>query len=335
MNGHTEIVVADIGGTNARFALANIGEDGAIRLGEAIKLPTADYPGLPSAFRAFAKRLGRDLPPVAAFAVAGPVRGKQLQMTNSHWLLDFDRIREELALETGLFLNDFEAVAHAVGAVPEGDLRYLTGSDGPLPRDRPCTVVGPGTGLGVALLLPDSGRVVPTEGGHIDFAPLDPIEERLLSRLRQRHRRVSVERVVSGPGLRAYVETLAEMEGEPVPPGDDKALWSAAMAGETPLLSDALDRFCRSLGSVAGDLALTHGPGSVVIAGGLGLRLADHLPQSGFAARFTAKGRYEGLMASLPVRVITHTEPGLFGAAAAYRGSCAADAPISIAEGAA
>ena len=314
-----KLVVADIGGTNARFALAEIGEGSALSLGEPVKLPTADYPGLPSAFRAFAKQIGRELPSAAAFAVAGPVRDKRLQMTNSHWLLDFDRIREELGLETGLFLNDFEAVAHAVGAVSESDLRYLAGPEGPLPKDRYCTVVGPGTGLGVALLLPDSGRVVPTEGGHIDFAPLDALEERLLSRLRKRHRRVSIERIVSGPGLRAYVETLAEMEDEPVPPGDDKALWSAALAGETPLLRDALDRFCRSLGSVAGDLALAHGPGSVVIAGGLGLRLAGYLPQSGFVQRFTAKGRYEGLMAGLPVRIITHPEPGLFGAAAAFR----------------
>lgn len=317
MSGPTEIVVADIGGTNARFALAEIGASGIV-LGEPVKLPTADFSGLPSAYRAFEKEVGRELPKLASFAVAGPVRGERLQMTNSPWLLEFDAIRRELSLDSGIFLNDFEAIAHAVGAAPDADLAHLTGPEIPLPIDRPCTIVGPGTGLGVAILLPDNGRVIATEGGHIDFAPLDTVEERVLERLRARHRRVSIERVVAGPGLRAFAEVLAEMEGQPMPSGEDKELWTAALAGKDNIFVAALDRFCRSLGSVAGDLALAHGPGSVVIAGGLGARLAEHLPQSGFATRFCAKGRYEGLMATLPVKIITHGEPGLFGAAAAF-----------------
>ena len=125
-----------------------------------------------------------------------------------------------------------------------------------------------------------------------------------------------VERVSSW-GMH-WLEPLAEIDGLDPPKGDDKTLWTRALAEDDPLLRGALDRFCRSLGSVAGDLALAHGPGSVVIAGGLGLRLAEFLPTSGFAERFCAKGRYEPLMATIPVRIITHPEPGLFGAAAAF-----------------
>lgn len=312
-----EILVADIGGTHARFAIASIDAE-SITLSEPAKLATADFDGLPSAIRAFAEQIGRALPKRAAIAIAGPVRGVGVQMTNSPWRVDFAAVEADLRFDACLWLNDFEAVAHAVGAVPESNLRIVCGPGEALPRDRPCTVVGPGTGLGVAILLPDNGRVIATEGGHVDFAPLDEFEEALRAKLRAKHGRVSVERVVSGSALRAIVETLAEADGVPTPQADDRTLWTRALATEDALASTALDRFCRSLGSVSGDLALAHGPGSVVIAGGLGLRLADKLPQSGFRDRFVAKGRYRQLMESLPVKAITHPEPGLLGAASAF-----------------
>lgn len=313
----TQILVADIGGTHARFAYAHLA-DRDIALDEPVKLATADHGDLSSAIRAFAKQTGRDMPTSAAIAIAGPVRDARVRMTNSPWVVDFAAVESELELERCLWLNDFEAVAHAVGEVPVSDLRDICGPQGVLPRDRPCTILGPGTGLGVAILLPEDGRVIATEGGHIDFAPLDGFEEALLTKLRAQHGRVSVERVLSGPGLRAFFEVLAEAEGKAVPARDDKALWSRALAQEDKMSEDALERFCRSLGSVAGDLALAHGPGSVVIAGGLGLRLADSLPRSGFCERFAAKGRYRELMESVPVKAITYPEPGLFGAAAAF-----------------
>lgn len=313
----TEILVADIGGTHARFALASLA-GGSISLGQPTKLATADHDGLPAAIRAFADLAGRDLPASAAIAIAGPVRDAKVKMTNSPWVVDFAGVGRDLGFDACLWLNDFEAVAHAVGAVPPSDFRNIAGPEGPLPVDRHCTIVGPGTGLGVAILLPDTGRVIATEGGHIEFAPLDPFEEAVLARFRAQHGRVSVERVLSGSGLRAFVETLAKADGVAMPQGDDKALWTRALGKQDDLSGEALERFCRCLGSVAGDLALAHGPGSVVIAGGLGLRLADVLPQSGFRDRFVAKGRYRELMESLPVRVITHPEPGLFGAAAAF-----------------
>jgi glucokinase len=182
-------------------------------------------------------------------------------------------------------------------------------------------VVGPGTGLGVAHLWRDGAghyRVQATEGGHIDFAPLDEIEDAILVRLRQRHRRVSVERVVSGPGLVDIHEVLASLEGRAVPPRDDKALWQAGLDGSDSLAAAAVDRFCMALGAVAGDLALAQGASGVVVAGGLGFRIKDTLLRSDFAGRFCAKGRFAGMMAAMPVKLITHPQPGLLGAAAAF-----------------
>ena len=196
----------------------------------------------------------------------------------------------------------------------------LCGGAKPLPREGVISIVGPGTGLGVAQLLRREGRyhVIETEGGHIDFAPVDPLEDQILVQLRRRYRRVSVERVASGMGLGNLYEALAAIEGRPATFQDEKALWAAAMAGEDSLAAAALDRFCLSLGAVAGDIALAQGAEGVVIAGGLGRRLADHLPRSGFRGRFVAKGRFERRMDEMPVKIITYPEPGLFGAAAAF-----------------
>jgi glucokinase len=194
----------------------------------------------------------------------------------------------------------------------------------PLAETGTISIIGPGTGLGVAHCAGDravdSGyHVQATEGGHIDFAPLDSDRGCDPGRLRKRHRRVSVERVVSGPGLVDIYETLASIEGRAIQQLDDKAFWALGTSGEDSLAAAAVDRFCLSLGSVAGDIALAQGGfAGVVIAGGLGLRIKDTLLRSGFAERFRAKGRFEGLMAGLPVKLITHPQPGLFGAAAAF-----------------
>jgi glucokinase len=160
--------------------------------------------------------------------------------------------------------------------------------------------------------------VIETEGGHIDFAPLDTLEEQILSHLRKHYRRVSVERVASGQGLANIYEALAALEDRPVHFREGKELWQAAMSGEDSLAAAAFDRFCLALGAVAGDIALAQGAKAVVIAGGLGQRLINHLPRSGFRDRFIAKGRFERMMDEMPVKVITHPQPGLFGAAAAF-----------------
>ena len=322
MTNPTPLVVADVGGTHARFAIAEVADGRVTRIGESTTLKAAEHASFQLAWAAFADRHGGTLPRRAAIAVACLVDGEVLKLTNSPWVIRPALIDEKLALDHHILLNDFEAVAHAVTAVPVDDLVPLTG-----PVDWPSTgvitVVGPGTGLGVGQLVRDerSHRVLATEGGHIDWAPLDSLEDQILAQLRPRFRRVSAERVACGPGLGNLYEALARIEGRAVVRPDDRTLWEAALDGTDTLAVAAFDRFCLALGAVSGDLALAHGANAVVLAGGLGARIANRLPGSGFAERFVAKGRFESRMRAIPVRVITHPEPGLLGAAAAYAGA--------------
>ena len=315
-----EIVAVDIGGTHARFALAEVADGQVITLGEPVTLRTAEHASLQSAWETFRAQAGRPVPRAAALAVACPVDGEVLKFTNNPWSLRPAQIGEALGLERHILINDFAAVGHAIASLGSEHLAHVCGPGRAFGADEVISIVGPGTGLGVAQIFRREGRnhIVATEGGHIDFAPLDTLEDALLARLRQLHRRVSVERILSGPGLVAIHDVLATMEGRAVPTQDVQALWTLALAGSDSLAAAALDRFCMTLGSVAGDIALAQGGTAVVIAGGLGQRLASHLPLSGFVQRFAAKGRYEARMAGIPVRLVTHPQPGLYGAAAAY-----------------
>lgn len=314
-----ELVAADIGGTHARFAIATCRDDGGIDLSHEARLKVAEHASLQSAFEAFAGGLGRPVPRVAGIAVAAPVDGELLKLTNNPWVIRPGLIAERLGLDRVTLVNDFAAVAHAVAVSGPGDFAHLAGPEGQLPDRGVVSVIGPGTGLGVAALLKGQpSRVIPTEGGHIDYAPLDSLEDLILGHLRARFRRVSVERIVAGPGLANVHGALAAIEGRAVPARDDTTLWQDAIAGTDSLVQAALDRWMLSLGSVAGDLVLAQGGSALVLAGGLLPRVAHLLPQSGFHSRFTAKGRFEARMAGIPVLRITHPEPGLLGAAAAY-----------------
>lgn len=314
------LVAVDIGGTHARFAMAEVAGGKVIALGEAVTLKTAEHGSFQLAWQEFERLSGGTLPPAVAIAVAGPVGGDIIHFTNNPWIIRPALIPERLGADKYVVVNDFAAVAHSVAQADDAHFLHVCGPDQPLPERGAISVVGPGTGLGVALLLrlEHGYHVQPTEGGHIDYAPLDRIEDQILAHLRRRHRRVSVERVVAGPGIVDIYETLGAIEGKAITRQDDKALWAAGMDGSDPLATAAVDRFCLSLGSVAGDLALAHGSSALVLAGGLGFRIRDSLVASGFADRFIAKGRFEALMAAMPVKLITHPQPGLFGAAAAF-----------------
>lgn len=316
----TEIVAVDIGGTHARFAIAEVEGGRVVRLETECTLRTIDHASLQTAWEAFGTEIGRPLPPAAGIAVAGPVQGELLKLTNNPWTIRPASIAETLGAEHYTLVNDFGAVGHAVAQLGDEHFSHLCGPERPLPEEGVISIVGPGTGLGVAQLLGRNDRyqVIETEGGHIDFAPLDSLEDRILANLRIRHRRVSVERIASGMGLSNLYEALAAIEGRAVRFRDDKALWQAAIRGEDSIAAAALDRFCLSLGAIAGDIALAQGAQAVAIGGGLGLRLADHLRRSGFHDRFIAKGRFEQRMRDMPVKIITHAQPGLFGAAAAF-----------------
>lgn len=316
----SEIVVADIGGTHARFALAEIGEGRVLSLGEPVTLRTAEHASLQRAWEAFGETLGRPLPRAAGIAIATPIAGEVLKMTNNPWIIRPALIPSKLGVDSHVLVNDFGAVGHAVAQLGPEHFAHLCGPDTPFPESGPLSIVGPGTGLGVAQVVRADGHyhVIETEGGHMEFAALDRIEDAVLERLRSQFTRVSVERVVSGPGLAAIYETLARIEGRAVVSRNDRELWSMALEESDSLAVAAFDRFCLSLGSAAGDIALVQGAKGVVIAGGLGHRISDRLKQSGFATRFAAKGRFQSLMESIPVKLLTHEQPGLYGAAAAY-----------------
>lgn len=322
-----DVVVVDIGGTHARFAIASISGDGAISLDEPETLHTADHASFQTAWEAFRTRKGGTLPAAVSMAIAGPVGSPGnpnpvIRFTNNPWIIRPALINEKLGVERFTLVNDFAAVAHAVARADDNQFLHLAGPDQPLGREGTISVIGPGTGLGVAHLYRSAGgdyRVQATEGGHIDFAPLDSIEDAILARLRQRHIRVSVERVVAGPAIVDIYEALAALEGRSVPELDAITIWGLGTSGEDSLAAAAVDRFCLSLGSVAGDLALAQGGfAGVVIAGGLGYRIRETLLSSGFGSRFKAKGRFESLMNAIPVKLIVHPQPGLFGAAAAF-----------------
>ncbi|MBN8829997.1 MAG: glucokinase [Sphingomonadales bacterium] len=281
----TELIAADIGGTNARFARATLDARGTPTLGAVRKYKVADHPNLAACWQRFAADEGGKLPDKASIAFAAPIAQEVIKLTNSSWTIRPAQLAQELGLAQVRLVNDFAAVAHAVARLPNGELPLLFGPDTP-------------------------------------FAPLDGLEAQMLDLLRQQYRRVSTERICAGPGLNNLYRALATLTHEKVELLSDADLWSAALDGSNALARQALERFCLSLGSVAGDLALAHGPKAVVLAGGLTQRMRDFLVnESGFHSRFTAKGRYEALMRTIPVRLATHPEIGLYGAAAAYRES--------------
>jgi glucokinase len=316
-----EIIAADIGGTNARFARATLDEQGVPTLGTVRKYKVAEYASLQACWAHFARDEGSPLPTAASIAFATAIGRDVIKLTNSSWVIRPDTLADDLGMAQLRLVNDFEAVAHAVSKLPQDNLELLFGPDEPFPKNGSVTILGPGTGLGVAMIAFDDGvpHIVATEGGHTDFAPLDALEGRILDYLRDKFLRVSTERVVSGPGLNNIYKAIATIQHERVELMNDGDLWQAALDGTDDFARGVLERFCLCYGSVAGDLALAQGPHAVVLAGGLTQRMKGFLPASGFHGRFSAKGRFESLMKNIPIRLADHAEIGLFGAAAAFR----------------
>jgi glucokinase len=313
----TELLAADIGGTHARFALAQVEDGRVLQLGETLPLKTADYTGLAQAWQAFAHHLGRPLPSAAALAFAYPVENDLPQLTNMPWTIDATTLPDTLGVDRHVILNDFAAIGHAVATLGPSHFLHIAGPDIALPTSGVISIVGPGTGLGVGLVIRNSAQyqVIASEGGNMDFSPHDDLDDRLMAALRKRYGHVSAERVISGPALRDIYAVIADAEP---PYADDRDLWKAAIEGGDRTAAAALERFCHCLGAFAGNIALAHGANALVLGGGLGLRLRDHLPASGFAESLAAKGDYRSILEQLPVKLIAHPEPGLYGAAAAF-----------------
>lgn len=310
------VAVADIGGTHIRFALARISGERVDSLSEPVTLRTADHRSLRTAFAAFGEASRQPLPRSLGIGFAGPVTGDRLGLVNNDLVIDRSSLPGELGLDRLVVVNDFAAIGHAVARLGPEHFLHVTGPEVPLPKEGLTTILGPGTGLGIAQLLRlgDQAHVLGTEGGHFDFAPLDAVEDGILAFLRDRFGRVSAERILSGSGLLNIHEALTGGSCRV----DDRSLWAAALDRTDPSAVAALARFCLSFGSIAGDVALTHGAHAVVLAGGISQRLRHHLASSDFAERFVAKGRFRRHMEAMPVKLINHPQPGLFGAAAAF-----------------
>ena len=305
-------LIGDIGGTNARFALARPGQPGytAERV-----YACADHPSLEQGIEAYFRDVGLRHPGTICLAVAGPVLDSTVQFTNSHWQIAERPLRNRFEIERVRLINDFAAIAHGLPLLGEHDLLRL---GGPPPPDLSrgnyrLGVLGPGTGLGAAGLMHDNGlsTVLVTEAGHVGFAPETPEQRQLLARLQTRFERVSDERVASGAGLENIYWALRR-------PGDPSAsaaeIFERAAAGQTPA-GRAVDLFFELLGQIAGNLALSMGAfQGIYIAGGIVQRHRELLRTSRFRAGFENKGRHHGIMARVPTVAIRHPQPGLLGA---------------------
>lgn len=306
-------LVADIGGTYARFALAGTGK--RAKIGDIRAYRAEDYANLTEAAREFLRSAGAQ-PAAACFAVAGPVTDEVVEFTNSPWTLDVAATRQALGLHSLVAVNDFEALAAGVPLLGRED--FFCVKSGVAAVDAPVLLIGPGTGLGQALIVPGrGGRIVPTEGGHVAFAPRTEEEAILLRFLAREYGRVSIERLLSGPGLLNIRRFLsAESGGSSVYPQADD-LTRAAAEGRDPLAARALDIFFGILGAAVGDAALSTGArGGVILGGGILPKNREALTKSPFVERFLDKGRMRGYVEAVPIDLIVREGAALLGAAA-------------------
>ena len=332
MSGNSLALVADIGGTNSRFALTNLAAP-RVELQQVQSLRSSDFASVQLAIDHYLASTDAK-PTRAALSVAGPVGNDEIRLTNRAWCFSRNELQALLGLDEMLMINDFGAVAWSIPALQPKHLTTLHG-DPAAPLRGPITVLGPGTGLGVALLVDSHDRgwhAVETEGGHASFAAIDDEERVIEAWLTAKHGRTSNERVLCGEGLSeidAILRGALPILPLQAPTSGETSLRpalrapaeivAAAIEGDDPAALRTLERFCAVLGSVAGDCALVHGARTVVIAGGIVPRFIPFMRSSAFRERFIAKGRMATMLESLQVHVINHPNPGLLGAATALR----------------
>ncbi len=307
-------MIGDIGGTNARFALAT--EAG---FSSPVTLCCADFESADDAIRHYLREVSADSPEVICLAAAGPVVGNQVRITNNHWTLNAGRISEDFGIEKVRLMNDFGAAAHSILQLSEDDYRVIGLPDAkPLSDDRfDFAIVGPGTGFGAAGLVRRGLTTIPIvgEGGHVGFAPRTQVQVEMLNALRGRFDRVYIDRLVSGPGIENIYWALTQIHGEESTQGSARDIFSRSADGSDPRATESIAMFFDLLGQVAGDFALSIGAvDGVYIAGGIAKRYPDQLMKSGFRSAFEDKGRHRAYMENIPTLLITHDEPGLLGA---------------------
>ncbi|MBY8603815.1 glucokinase [Burkholderia arboris] len=302
-------LLADIGGTHARFALETArGEIDCVRV-----YRCGDHAGVADAVRSYLRDTGAARVRHAAIAIANPVDGDRVRMTNLDWGFSIGATRRALGFDTLHVVNDFTALAMAVPYLPAGQRRQVGG--GCAQAGGAIGVLGAGTGLGVSALVRAGDAWVPLsgEGGHASFAPADEREDDVLAYARTRWPHVSFERLAAGPGIAVIHAALAARDGRPVVEADPAAIIERALAGDADC-GATVDCFCAMLGTFAGNLALTLGAtGGIHIGGGVVPRLGARFDASPFRARFEAKGRFAGYLARIPTFVITAPYPAFAG----------------------
>lgn len=309
-------LVGDIGGTNARFALAD--PEGGY--GYEHTLGCADFETAQTAIQSYLDSVGAPAPDVICLAAAGPVVDQTVRFTNNHWVIDMAALGAASGTERVRLINDFEAIAWSIPALGPTD-SVTIGLPEPAPlagKDFTVAITGPGTGLGAVglkargdLLLP-----IPGEASHSGFAPETKVQIEILEAIRERYDRVSVERVISGPGLENLYWALCTIHGEQRQSLDAAAVFAAALDGSDARAAEAVQVFFEVLGQFAGDFALSlNAHDGVFIAGGIAKRYPELVETGRFRSGFENKGRHRPMMERIPTQLITHPEPGLLGAA--------------------
>jgi glucokinase len=302
------VLLADIGGTNARFAQLSGGEIGAV-----VHLRVSDYPTFAEAMAAYLRAHTAEVILRASnLAVAGNVQNGRCVMTNSPWVIDAAELQAEFAIGSVRVINDFEAVAWSLPAIAS---LHQVGSGAPI-AGAPLFALGPGTGLGMAANVPlPHGRViVPSEGGHATLAGINPREDAVIGVLRRKFGHVSSERVLSGGGLENLYDALIAIDGVTLPPRAAPEITKAGVEGSCATCREAVDLFCALLGSVAGNLALIMGAkGGVYIAGGIVHHMSEHIANSEFRARFEDKGRFRDYLRTIPTYLVLEKDVAFIG----------------------
>jgi len=312
-------LVADIGGTNARFSA--LLDDGSLESEFEFHHSVEEYPQfadlIDGLLAEIATATGWDNAPAnVCFAVACPADDLVISFTNSHWQFTKTHLKQLLGCENLSVINDFEAVAHGITELDDSDLVKVGGGDAV--STKPIGILGAGTGLGVAGLVPrvDSYDVIDTEGGHADYPPIDDMQSKVVNSLRERYGRVSLERLLSGKGILNIYIALCSIEAVEVEFETPAEVVAAALDKSDSKALQTLNMFCEGMGSAAGNLALTFGAkGGIYIAGGVIPRFQEFFINSGFRSKFEDKGRFVSYLQPIPVFIVVRSNLGLLGAA--------------------
>ena len=310
-NSHAALV-GDIGGTNARLALADYSGATPV-ISNVREYPSPNYARGSDIVRQYLSEVRISPPKIAVMAVAGPIANGEVHLTNVGWTLSESEL-QEIGIAKARLLNDFEALALSTDHLAPADLHRLgpaqSGEQGST-----TAVIGPGTGFGASALVRHDGTTtaLAAEGGHASFAPGDDVEREVLRVMARKFSHVSIERILSGPGLQNLHAALNEIEGVTTEPESPMGITERALKGEQTFMRTLL-RFCAILGSVAGDFALYYGArGGLYIAGGISPSILQIIDKSDFRARFEAKGRFKTYLAPIPTYVILHPHPAFLG----------------------